>query len=298
MNLLITGAWQFREETLLKIYEHGHEVCIMPMESSALPCPGEWVEGVICNCLFLHHSLDEFPNLRFIQLTSAGFDRIPMDEIQNRGIGLCNARGVYSIPMAEFALAGVLHLYKQMPFFQRNKASHIWEKHRGIMELHDKCVCIIGCGSVGQSCALAFSALGCQIIGVDIVSFSVDSFSHIYSLDQLDNVLPDADIVLLCLPYTQETDHLFDMERFTYMKDGSVFVNISRGKIVDTDALINALQCKLMGAVLDVFEEEPLDKEPPLWDMENVVLTPHNSFVGDGNSHRLDSLIISNLGIL
>ncbi len=295
MNLLLTGAWRVREETLTLLNAQGHSLCIMPKEDGSLPCPGSWIEGVVCNGLFLHHSLDEFPNLRYIQLTSAGFDRVPFEQILRRGIVIHNARGVYSGPMAEFALAGVMQLYKQMRFFQKNQDLHLWEKHRGLLELTGKTVCILGCGSVGQSCAKVFSAIGCQVIGVDIASFPCDVFSAIYPMENLDRILSCSDIVICCLPLVAETLHLFEENKFSVMKDDAVFVNISRGQVVHTPALIEALKYKLMGAVLDVFEEEPLRSDHPFWDMENVVLTPHNSFVGERNHDRLESLIINNI---
>ena len=99
--------------------------------------------------LFLSHPIEKFTNLRYIQLTSAGFDRVPMEYVKVHNIEIRNARGVYSIPMAEFALCGVLQLYKQSRFFMENQKARTWEKHRRLLELSGKTVCIIGCGSVG-----------------------------------------------------------------------------------------------------------------------------------------------------
>lgn len=295
MNILITGAWKPSSQALSHIIQLGNEVYFQPNEADPLVTDYENVEAVICNGLFLHHPLDKFTHLRYIQLTSAGFDRVPLERIRQRGIVLHNARGVYSTPMAEFALAGVLQIYKQMDFFRRNQTQHRWEKHRGLLELEKKTVCILGCGSVGQACARVFSALGCEILGVDITPFTCQLFSKIFHLNELDRIIPNADIVILCLPLVSDTFHLFEETRFARMKDQSILVNISRGKVVHTPALIQALNEKLVGAVLDVFEEEPIDPQHPLWDAENVVLTPHNSFVGERNSERLESLIIENL---
>ena len=103
------------------------------------------------------------------------------------------------------------------------------------------------------------------------------------------------DIVIFCLPLTKETEHIANAELFSAMKDGAVIVNISRGGIIDTDALITELKSGRLRAALDVFEQEPLDADSELWDLPNAVVTPHNSFVGDGNRARLFSLIINNL---
>lgn len=127
MKLLITGAWQATSEQLNKIESMGHSVVFMQDEKAQLPCNYNDVEGVICNGLFLHHSIERFISLRYIQLTSVGFDRVPMDYIQARGIEIHNARGVYSMPMAEFAISGVLQLYKQSRFFYENQKKCVWK---------------------------------------------------------------------------------------------------------------------------------------------------------------------------
>lgn len=294
MNLLVTGAWSDGKNCISELEAMGHSVCFMQFEKDDLPCPYEWVEGVICNGLFLTHPIERFKNLRYIQLTSAGFDRVDMDYVKAHGIEIHNARGVYSIPMAEFALCGVLQLYKQAAFFRENQKQHLWEKHRGLMELADKTVLIVGCGSVGNECAKRFKAFDCKIIGVDLFPREDSLYSKILPLDKLDEALTQADIVVLTLPLTEQTKHLMDEERFSLMKDGATLVNIARGAIIDTNALINHID-RLTGAVLDVFEEEPLSTDSPLWDEQNIILTPHNSFVGDGNGERLRSIILSNL---
>ena len=114
-------------------------------------------------------------------------------------------------------------------------------------------------------------------------------------LSRLGDVLSVSDIVVLTLPLTEQTRYMMNAERFTQMKDSAVLVNIARGGIVDTEAMIKALRGKLFGAVLDVFEEEPLSANSDLWNIENVILTPHNSFVGNGNTKRLYDCILSNL---
>lgn len=295
MNILVTGAWKCTEEDLNTIAAMGHQVVFMQQEREALPVEPAWVEGMICNGLFLHHDMGLFPNLRFIQLTSAGFDRVPMDEVNRRGIRICNARGVYGIPMAEFAVSGVLQLYKQSRYFTENQKSHGWNKHRDLAELWGKQVAIVGCGNIGQECAKRFAAFDCRVVGVDIFEGELPNISKIYHISRLPEVLPDSDVVVLTLPLTEQTKHLFGADTFAAMKQGAVIVNIARGGVVDTQALIHALQTRLGGAVLDVFEEEPLNPENPLWDMDNAIVTPHNSFVGEGNSQRLADVILSNL---
>lgn len=297
MNLLVTGAWRCTKEQLDQLRQKGHTVEFMQNESDPLPVDPQWVEGLVCNGLFLHHSIDLFTRLRFIQLTSAGFDRVPMAEVERRKIKICNARGVYGIPMAEFAVAGVLQLYKQSRFFAENQKSHGWNKHRGLLELWGRQVTIVGCGNIGQECAKRFAAFDCRVVGVDIFEAQLPNIEKMYHISRLQEVLPQSDVVVLTLPLTEQTRHLFNKEAFDGMKKGAILVNIARGGVVDTQALVSALDSHLGGAVLDVFEQEPLAPESPLWDMENVLVTPHNSFVGDHNSQRLAAVIMNNLEI-
>ena len=296
MKLLITGAWKCTSEQLNQIEAMGHSIVFMQNEKDELPCSYEEVEGVICNGLFLSHPIEKFTSLRYIQLTSAGFDRVPMDYVQTHGIAIHNARGVYSIPMAEFAISGVLQLYKQSKFFYGNQKKSVWEKYRGILELYGKTVCVLGCGSVGTECAKRFQAFGCKVFGVDLYPREDNAYEKMYTLENLDEALSQADVVVLTLPLTEETRYMMNEQRFGKMKDKSVFVNIARGAVVDEQALLKVLDNKLLGAVLDVFEEEPLLPNNPLWQKENVIITPHNSFIGDGNLERLNQVLLNNLG--
>ena len=286
MELLVTGAFSGAKLHIGELEEKGHRVHFLQFEKDELPCPPDQIEGVICNGLFLFHAIEKFTRLRFIQLTSAGYDRVPMDYVKANGIQIYNARGVYSIPMAEAAVAGVLDLYRKMYVFRENQKRHMWEKHRDLLEISGKTVGIFGFGSVGTECAKRFEAFGACVVGVN----------SSWSPDKADLLLRESDIVICALPLTESTGHYFNEERISLMKPTAVFVNLSRGGTVDTAALVHALaEDRLYGAVLDVFEEEPLGTESLLWDMENVVITPHNSFVGEGNEERLWGVIRENL---
>lgn len=298
MNLLITGAWQEAKNYISEIENMGHKVVFMQYEKDELPCDYEWVEGVICNGLFLSHPIEKFVNLKYIQLTSAGYDRVSMEYVNQHNIKISNACGVYSIPMAEFAIAGVLQIYKHMGNFAENQKVALWNKERNLLELFGKTVCIVGCGSVGTECAKKFNAFGCTVVGIDIITREDENYSKIELIENIDEVLADSDIVILTLPLTEQTYHIINKDRLDKFKQDSVLVNIARGAVVDTAALIEALDNKKPGgAVLDVFEEEPLGNENRLWSVGNVIITPHNSFVGDGNQERLNRVIINNLKI-
>lgn len=296
MNVLVTGAFQLNSEELAALESAGHKVFTRPDERAPVEQP-ERYEAVVCNGLFLYNPIERFTNLRLIQLTSAGLDRVPLDYIRTHDIELHNAAGVYSIPMAEFAVCGILQLYKQSRFFAANQAQHKWEKHRGLLELSGKRACILGCGDVGREIAKRLKAFGCHVTGVNRTVRVLPDFDAVLPLDKLAETAAACDILVCCIALTPKTRGIVSEEIFDCLHDGAVFVNVARGALSDEAALTKWLQSG-GHAVLDVFEEEPLLETSPLWDMENVLLTPHNSFVGEGNRTRLWKCIQEALDLL
>ena len=298
IDLLVTGAFQTTEEQLCRLQSlpFVRNLWRMPDERGAMTVEAEKIDAVIGNGLFLYHDIDDFKRLKFIQLTSAGLDRVPIERARARDIMVCNASGVYSVPMAEFALCGVLNLYKNSRFFANNQTLARWEKCRTLRELAGKTVCIVGTGSVGSAVAQRFAAFEARVLGVDLFSVSNPFFESVAPASELDEILAESDVVVLSLPLTDETRRLFDRRRFERMKANAIFVNVARGAIVEESALTEALQSgRLSGAVLDVFETEPLDADSPLWTMENAIVTPHNAFVSENNNRRLFEQVLNNL---
>ena len=156
-------------------------------------------------------------------------------------------------------------------------------------------LCILGCGDVGREIAKRLKAFGCHITGVNRTVRVLPDFDEVLPLDKLADAAAACDILVCCIALTPETRGIVSEEIFGRLHDGAIFVNVARGALADEAALTKWLQ-NGGHAVLDVFEEEPLPESSPLWDMENVVLTPHNSFVGEGNRARLWERIKENLG--
>lgn len=292
MRFLLAKTLGFTPEMHDKLGELGFDIVLLDgTEEQYYDQDFSDIDAVMCYRFFNYNDITRFPKLKYIHTTSAGLDHMPMDYIKEHNIHLCNARGVYSVPMAEFALGGVLHIYKYGPRMRRQQTEHVWKQRGRMREFGGKKVCIIGSGSIGTETAKRFSAMGCYVVGMCRHPAPTPYFDEVVHVNTLDEVLPDTDIVILTVPLTDETYHLFDEKRFEKMKDGSVLVNISRGAIVDTAALQNALESKkLFGAVIDVFEQEPLPADSPLWDLENIVLTPHFSYSGENNVDRLFKL--------
>ena len=296
MNLLITGAWQEAPDYIPILEKQGHSVRFLKCEADELPCNPIWVEGIICNAIFLYHDIDKFTALRYIQLTSAGLDRIPMDYVNEHRIIIHCARDVYSVPMAELAIAGILQIFKDMTGFYENQKNHLWKKNRELRELAGKTVSIIGCGSVGTECAKRFKAFETTVIGVNDTVKKNKHYDKITGTRQLDKILGQSDIVVITVPLTKKTNGLINVARLKKLKKEAILVNLARGAVVVTEDLITALNENMIGgAVLDVFEDEPLDENSPLWDLRNVIITPHNSFAGENNNRRLNTLILNNL---
>lgn len=298
MKLLLTGAFKYTNEQIEYLKSHGNEVVFVQDERRKIGFDVSDIEGVICNGLFLYNKIEQFKSLKYIQLTSAGFDRVPLDYINDHKIKIYNARGVYSVPMAEFALTGILQLVKQSRFFYENQKQHMWEKSRTLGELSGKTAVIVGAGNIGTEVAKRLNAFDMTVIGVDICNDEKLYFDKVELLSNLDEYLKIADVVVLTLPLMDSTRGMFDKTKFELMKENSIFVNLARGPLIIENDLIDLLEQKRIGgAVLDVFDIEPLEKNSPLWDMKNVILTPHNSFVGENNNKRMFKVIVENLEI-
>ncbi len=298
MRILVTGAWREAGQYTGTLIKMGHEICFLKREEDLLPCDPGWPEGVIAGNLFSYHPLEEFPNLFYIQTTRTGIDHLPMEMIRRRRIIFHNAAEIYGIPMAETALSMILNIYRNGLIHSRNQAAHLWEKQRDQQELFGKTACIFGCGHVGTECARRLQAFGVRTVGINKSGRPKPYFDEIHANGEpgADNYIYNADIVISAVPLTENTEYYFDRARISSLKNNAIFINLSRGGVVNTGGLISTLAERPdLTAVLDVFETEPLEEASPLWDMENVIITPHDSFIGSGNGKRLWDLIRRNL---
>ena len=296
MIALVTGAVPSATDFCRELSDLGIEVIFHQMETDPLPEDALSAEVAVCNGLFLRRDYREFHNLKFVQLTSAGYDRVPVQEMRKSGIVVKNAGNTFAIPMAEHVLCCALMLLRHMPAFIRNQDKKNWVKDRFLSELSGKTVCILGCGSVGSECAKRFGAFGANVIGVARRTDEKSSFSEVVCFSDLGRALPKADILVLATSLNESTRGLVDREVLSSMKEGSLLINVSRGEIVKEGDLANALVAgHLAGAALDVFEREPLSTNSPFWGMENVIVTPHNSFVGEANARRFFHVALANI---
>lgn len=296
MNILITGAFAYTGPEIEKLRHLGFSVSFMQYEDGPLPVEAGDIDAVVCNGLFLHKDIEEFKKLRFIQLTSAGMDRVPLETIKQKGIEIRNARGVYSVPIAEWVICKVLDIYKGTFFAYECQQKAVWQKNRNLREISGKKVAVLGAGSVGSEVARHFKAFGAEVIGYDVVIFDNGAFDGIRKIERFEEEAHLCDIVVITLPLTDATASLVDKGLLEKLKHDAVLVNVARGKIINEDDLITVLADRPdLTAVLDVFSEEPLPESSPLWSMPNVIVSPHNSFISDGNHRRMFDVIYSNL---
>lgn len=296
MNLLLTGCFKYSDEQVEMLRSLGFSISFIQQETSEIPFPVSEINATVCNGLFLSHNIDDFSNLKFIQLTSAGFDRVPVDKIKSRKIKLYNARGVYSTPMAEWAVFRVLEHYKQGWFFRREQDAGQWIKHRGLREIAGTNVAVIGAGNVGQETAKRFRAFGASTTGFDIHTDKTLGFDRMVLTDTLKELVGEFDIVIVTAPLLPSTRGIISRDILSAMKSNAMIVNIARGGLIDEQAMCEVLtERKDLFAALDVFETEPLVQDSPLWKLENVAISPHNSFVSEGNNRRMFNVIYNNL---
>ncbi len=302
MKLAVTTAFPLTE-TEKETLSHYHELYFAddgePLKDKSIDFAPEIIEGVICNFFFTHNDLSVFPNLKVIQTTSAGLERVPLEETKEKGIAVFNAGDTYAIPMAEWTVAKVLEIAKCSAYFSQNQTEHHWEKKRDIKELYSMTAAIIGFGNVGRAVAERLKAFGVKIRAVDIVDIGNPLADEFFEVARIKEALTDADIIVLCLPLTRETEKIINAEMLKVMKDDAIIINVARGGLIDSEALIAELyKGRFKGVALDVFEKEPLDRDSSLWDIDRVLISPHNSFVGNGNHDRLFKKICENLNNL
>lgn len=207
------------------------------------------------------------PKLQIVQLPYAGYDTAL--EFARPGLTMCNARGVHDDSTAELAVGLTIASLRGFPTFIRNQSRGEWVRSRN-KSLSDCRVGIVGFGSTGHRIKENLSGFA-----VEIISFSRSGSDGSKKMSELDAELPNLDVVILCMPLNSESRGLFDARKLALMKEGALLVNVARGLIVDTDALIAALNSGRILAALDVTEPEPLPKDHPLWSTKGLLISPH-----------------------
>ena len=232
----------------------------------------------------------KMPNLKILQMLNAGYD----DALAylRPGLTLCNARGVHDASTAELAVGLAIASRRGFAEFIREQGVGTWN-HRRFPALSDSKVGIIGFGSIGKEVARKLSGFD-----VSITAFTQSGRDGTVKIDDLDKHLPQLDIVVLILPLTDSSRHMFNAQRLATMKDGALIVNVARGPIIDTEALLKELNSRRIYAALDVTDPEPLPQGHPLWSAPNLIVVPHVGGNSEAFEPRGRALIESQLKLL
>ncbi len=214
----------------------------------------------------------------WVHSIQAGVDRFPFDAFEAAGVALTNSTGIHGPAVGETVAGYLLMLRRRLHRAVANQQRHEWSQPAWdeAATLASDTVCVVGLGTLGRGIAEAVSALGCTVIGVRRSGEPVDGVERVYPPEELEVAVADAAFVALAVPLVDETRHLVDADVLEAMRSDAYLVNVARGPVVDEPALVDALRAgEIAGAALDVFETEPLPPDSPLWDFEDVIVTPH-----------------------
>ena len=245
--------------------------------------PGETPEG-------LAWVVRTATGLRFLQATFAGAgQQIRAAGLTGEELGrvaFASSAGIHATPLAEWSIFGILAFTKGLPRLLEDKASKNWAEHYPTNELPGTSLLVVGMGAIGREVARLGEAFGMRVSGIRRAD----------GADRLRELIPQADAIVVALPLTDETRGLIDADLVALMKNGAIFVNVGRGAVVDEDALVAALRAgKLRGAALDVFAEEPLPESSPLWELDNVIVSPHTAALSVKENERVVERFAQNL---
>ncbi|CAB1254971.1 phosphoglycerate dehydrogenase [Clostridium sp. MT-14] len=296
MGIKLLCTRNFGDKNIANIKKLGYDVKIVGENGARYTENMKDTEVLLCYDPFKTLDISGMKNLKWIQLFSIGIDQLPMDVVKKNHILITNNKGGYSIPMGEWIVLKILEMLRHSRRFYENQRNRLWKLDTGILELWGKTVGFIGTGSIAKEAAKRLVAFDVKIVGLNTKGEDVAYFNQCFSSEQIKDMLKLCDIVVITIPYTKKTCHMIDGSAFRAMKNGVYIVNTARGSIMDESAFIeNVKNKKILGAALDVVEEEPLDKDNPLWEFENVIITPHNSWVSERADIRRFNMIYNNL---
>ncbi len=296
MSIKALFTYNYGEENMKDIEALGYGIKVMKEEDIVYSEDLEDVEVLICYNPFKTLDIGKMKRLKWIQLSSIGIDQLPIEYVKKASITITNNKGGYSIPMGEWVVLKALELFKNSKLLYENQANRKWKMDTSILELYGKTIGFIGTGTIALEAAKRLQGFDVNILGVNTDGRDIQYFDKCYPMSQLNEMLKLCHVVVGTIPYTKATHHLVNEDSFKTMRNGAFFINVARGSIVDEASLIENLRSgKLAGAALDVYEEEPLKEHNPLWDLSNVILTSHNSWISEIRNERRFKLIYNNM---
>ncbi len=239
------------------------------------------------------------PRLRWLQIHPAGAERPIYRELRDRGVKVTTGSGATAVTVSHSVLAAVISLTRRFPRHADAQQRHAWEPQigdRAPRDLKGQCAVVVGLGPIGRNIAALLKVLGMKVIGVRRSPEPVEPCDRTIAYDRLGDVLPEADWLILCCPASPMTVGIANAAAFAAMPAGAYFVNVARGEVaVERDVIAALASGKLAGAYLDVFEREPLDPASPLWDMPDVLVSPHTAGHSLGQNEAIFEIFLDNL---
>ena len=251
---------------------------------------------------FLHYippeTLEHASRLSWIQTLTAGVDMLPLDLLRERGVTVTSGRGIHRIYMAEYAIAAMIMLARNLHLIFRNQMAKKWDRSPQQGEIYGSTLGIIGLGSIGREIAKKASCFGIRVIGVKRTPGPVEYVEKVFGFEGMEEVFGTSDYLINLLPDTTETRGVINRDCFIRMKETACFINMGRGATVNEDDLIEALRTRrIRGVVSDVFTTEPLPEDSPLWELDRAILTPHICGVSLKYMERAMDIILQNLHV-
>lgn len=238
-------------------------------------------------------------NLQWLHVHSAGADRFVYLDLMKRGVTVTTSPGANASGVVQTTLSAILALARNLPALMQAQREHRWATllQLGVPpDLEGQTAVIVGWGPIGQMIGKVLHTLGVKIVVVRQTAAPIDIAERVISWDAFENVLPDTDWLILACPLTQQTTNLVSRQAFERIKPGAMIANVSRGAVVDEQAMIEKLRSgHIAGAYLDVFAVEPLPADSPLWDMPNVIATAHTASFSHGMYARMEQMFLDNL---
>ncbi len=240
--------------------------------------------------------LKKLSSLKWVQVISAGVERMPLKALEDQGVIVTNARGIHRTPMSEYTLGLMLSHTRRLQTFVTQQQKQVWDRSPRIDELAGKTLGILGAGAIGSEIARKAQAFDMHVIGLNQSGKAEPNFDQMNTINELDHILTVSDYVVVVLPITEATKNLIGERELRLMKSSAVLINIARGAIIEESALIKALsEGWIEAAYLDVFDEEPLPNSHPFWTLENCWITPHISGRSPHYMNRALSIFEQNL---
>lgn len=250
-----------------------------------------------CDCVVTFSHDDTFFEAPWVHCIRAGIDEFPIDRYAETDTKLTNSPGIHATSIGETVAGMMLSFARRLHRYRDNQHKNAWrvEPYDTMFTLDGETICVIGLGTLGEGVALRADALGMDVVGVRRRPKPAPGVREVFLPDNLSDAIADARFVVLCVPLTDDTEGMIAEKEFVAMREDAYLINVARGAVVDEDALVASLETgEIAGAGLDAHVEEPLPADSPLWDFDEVIVTPHTGALANTYHEDVGDLVLAN----